>query len=224
MDHTQAIREKMTEKYLLDELTPQLREDFEEHFFDCLECARDVKAGVAFVEHSRTVLSTADPIPVAVDRTAPKKSWRMGWAFAAPAFAVLLLVVGYQNFVQYPRLNESVAALNTPQILPSVSLTSSRDATVPDIHVRRSEPFLLFLDVPADAHFASYSAELYGPDGSRQWELFIPAEAAKDTLSIRVPAGAGGTGAHTVVLYGFNPGAKRGTALRRYRFQLDYQN
>ena len=44
MDHTQAISEKMTEKYLLDELTPQLRENFEEHFFDCLECARDVKA------------------------------------------------------------------------------------------------------------------------------------------------------------------------------------
>src|SRR5580704_6048204 len=62
MDHSESIRLMAAEKYLLGELAPELREQFEEHFFDCQECALDVRAGAALVEHSKVVLSE----PVAV--------------------------------------------------------------------------------------------------------------------------------------------------------------
>jgi hypothetical protein len=35
MDHNQAVREKATERYLLNELDPGVRDQFEEHLFDC---------------------------------------------------------------------------------------------------------------------------------------------------------------------------------------------
>ena len=43
MDHSEAVTKKMAESYLLEELTPEQRDAFEEHYFDCPECAKDVK-------------------------------------------------------------------------------------------------------------------------------------------------------------------------------------
>src|SRR5579859_7140734 len=40
MNHEEAIRMMGTEQYLLNELSPELREQFEEHFFDCGICAQ----------------------------------------------------------------------------------------------------------------------------------------------------------------------------------------
>src|SRR5579864_460194 len=106
MQHAEAIRSMASEKYLLNELTPELRENFEEHFFGCPECALDVKAGAAFIEHSRTVFSApdADPIAVVANRVTPSKAGWLAWlgpAFAIPALAILLLAIAYQNFVQF---------------------------------------------------------------------------------------------------------------------------
>ena len=44
MDHNEAVRIQATEKYVLGELPPPLRNEFDEHFFECQECAQDVKA------------------------------------------------------------------------------------------------------------------------------------------------------------------------------------
>ena len=57
MDHDVVVRQKLTERYLLDELDPPARDEFEEHFFDCKECALDVRAGALFVEQSKVVLA-----------------------------------------------------------------------------------------------------------------------------------------------------------------------
>ncbi len=42
MDHSEATRTMASEKYLLDELSDEARDSFEEHFFDCRVCAADV--------------------------------------------------------------------------------------------------------------------------------------------------------------------------------------
>ena len=84
MDHSESIRLMAAEKYLLGELAPELREQFEEHFFDCQECALDVRAGAALVEHSKVVLSE----PVAVSVPVPARA-KAGWlAWLRPALVV----------------------------------------------------------------------------------------------------------------------------------------
>src|ERR1700722_7155381 len=109
MDHTAVVREKVTERYLPNELASDLRDEFEEHYFDCQDCAMDVRAGSQFVEQSRIVLAE-ETEPVSVRATARPKPvpspWSAGFwsawfrpAFAVPILALLLVVIVYQNRV-----------------------------------------------------------------------------------------------------------------------------
>jgi len=56
MDHNEVVRQKLTEKYLLNELESEQRDEFEEHYFECPECALDIRAGSEFVESSKVIL------------------------------------------------------------------------------------------------------------------------------------------------------------------------
>ena len=85
MNHDVVVRQKMTERYLLDELDPQRRDEFEEHLFDCRDCAEDVRAGARFVEQSKIVLAeetAAAPAP-ALAPIRPRPGW---FAWLSPAF------------------------------------------------------------------------------------------------------------------------------------------
>ena len=56
MDHNEAVRMRAAGKYILGELSPVLREQYEEHFFACVACALEVKAAAAFVDSACDVL------------------------------------------------------------------------------------------------------------------------------------------------------------------------
>ena len=56
MDHNEAVRMHAAGKYILGELSPVLREEYEEHFFACVACALEVKAAAAFVDNACDVL------------------------------------------------------------------------------------------------------------------------------------------------------------------------
>ena len=224
MDHSEAIRLMAAEKYLLGELTDESREQFEEHYFECQECARDVRAGAAFVEQSKVVL--AEPVAVSSGRTpvlVPARVGRFAWlrpAFAVPVLAALLMVIGYQNLVTYPKLKGEMASVSRPQILASASLinANTRGASRVVISARQGESFLLFVDIPAETRFSSYVAELDGPSGRSEWSLTIPADAAKDTVNLRVPPGHYPAGAYTVVVRGV--GGESTSEVGRYPFEL----
>ena len=47
------MRLQAAEKYVLGELAEELREAYEEHYFDCQECATEVIATAAFVDGAR---------------------------------------------------------------------------------------------------------------------------------------------------------------------------
>ncbi len=59
MEHQQATQLMAVEKYLLQELGPEVRDQFEEHFFDCQECATDLGATAAFMEAAKKGISSA---------------------------------------------------------------------------------------------------------------------------------------------------------------------
>jgi hypothetical protein len=227
MDHNEAIRSMIVEKYLLSDLTPELREEFEEHFFDCRECGDDVRTGAAFLEHSKTILSSvAVAQPARIPRPA-RPAWT-AWlrGLAVPAMALLLAVVGYQNFATVPKLKSAIAEANAPRIFPSASLiaANSRGSNQPRVTVRKGESFLLFLDINTASDSPSYVAELYSPTGSLEWSLAIPAGAAKETLPIRVPPSERSAGTYTLVVSGIAVGGEKGSVVGRYPFELQFQN
>src|SRR6516164_9444118 len=98
MDHMEAERQMLSERYLLNELTPEMREEFEEHFFSCQQCALDLEAGAAFLDHSKAVMSS--PVKPEVQKPVPPVSQKF-WARLRPAFALPLLglvaLISYQS-------------------------------------------------------------------------------------------------------------------------------
>lgn len=168
MNHQQATQLMAIESYLLDELTPEERDQFEEHFFDCQECSTDLRATSGFMDAARKEFRLH---PVPKPGTAAKGKSRVALlrpALVWAALAASLLVIAYQNVVVYPRVKTEIAALTTPEILPSLSLVNgnSRGGQIPAVTSGARQPFLLLLDIPAEDRFSSYTCLLYSPSGS----------------------------------------------------------
>jgi hypothetical protein len=232
MDHSEALQQMAAERYLLNELTPDVREAFEAHFFDCPKCALDLRAGAAFVEESKTQLpelTGALPAPVPSRPREPKvkRGWWLGWlqpAFAAPAFATLLLVIGYQNLVTYPALR---ASANQPRLLPWTPLHgATRGGAQLTITADRRHGVALPVDLPPQPSmgaYASYAFNLYDPQGKLAWTglAAAPAEDPSDNqrLSLVIPGAMLQNGAYTVAVSGV---AAHGecTEIDRYVFDL----
>ena len=217
MHHEEAVRTGLTEKYLLNELTPEVRDQFEEHLFDCRECATDLRAAGAFLEHSKVVLS--EPDTARVPRPAQpetKRAW-FSWltpAFAAPALAILLAVVAYQSL----RAPHSGAV--SPSLVRSVSLitANTRGGSTPVVEVARETPFIVFVDVPPQPGFVSYAAELYDPSGSKQWSFPVSPASIKETLAIQIP-GVPKDGTYSLAVRGSKDSGD-GVEVARYAFDV----
>src|SRR6185312_14194061 len=228
MDHTDATRLMATEQYLLNELAPDVRDEFEEHLFGCTQCALDLRSGAAFVQQVKIVLPEFESHATSVAGAAAPRRQSKPFGWMLPAFsmatALLLIVLGYQNFVTTPKLQREAALANVPQVLPSVSLVSARDTSVPEINAPHNGAALVFLDVPAEHVFPSYVAELHDQAGKLQWSLPISGAAPKDTVSIQIPSSPSGSGLYTLVLSGIETNPERRTEIRQYKFQLKYEN
>ncbi len=166
------------ERYLLDELTPEEREAFEEHLFDCPDCALDLRAGAAFVDEAKRQLPElrTDQPEAAQPGVAKAEKKRRGWnlwlspAFAVPAFAALLVVIGYQNLVTYPALR---LAESEPRIVQWVPLHgATRGGAHLPVAADPKHGIALGVELPqaGEAGFSpSYSMELVDPHGKVAW-------------------------------------------------------
>jgi hypothetical protein len=228
MDHSEAIRIKAAEQYLLGELTGDAREQYEEHFFTCQECAMEVRAGAAFLDNAK------DAFRAERDLVPSQRPGARRWfdlflrpAFAVPALALLVLVVTYQSTIVIPRLKTSLAQATAPQAIPSFSLITenSRGGNPVTIHAPRNKPFSIYLDIPPDRHFLFYNCELQTESGNLELALRIPAEEAKDTVQLLIPASRLQRGNHILVIRGGGPPQGSGAAepeIARYTFNLDF--
>jgi hypothetical protein len=225
MDHNQATQLTAVEKYLLDELPPEVRDEFEEHFFDCQECATDLRATAGFIDAAKREFK-ANPVEKAGAVAGGKSRLVSIWpsALAWVALAASLLVIAYQNLVVYPRFKTEIAELKAPEILPQVSLVggNSRGGQIPVATVGSGQPFLLLLDIPTEDRFSSYTCLLYSASGSLAWRVEVSPQQARDTVSIRVPSAGQGAGVYTLTVQGKTGGSP--VDLAHYRFTLSSQN
>lgn len=190
MDHEQVVRNGLTEQYLLHELEDEARDEFEEHFFQCSECAADIRTASEFVERTKVILAQPVEETVSARDTKPRRkgfSW-LGWLqpqFAASALAILIAVVGYQNFVTLPRLHDT---LRQPQSLPWAAVAvGTYGAAGPTITAQQGKSFLLFVRIPPDGKYANYTADLYNSGGGLECSLTIPASSVDDQWPVLIP-------------------------------------
>jgi hypothetical protein len=234
MDHSQAVEGMAAERYLLDELTAEAREAFEEHVFDCPVCAMDLRAATVFVEEAKAQLpALTRPLPTPPSTgTVKPKTGRNGWfmwlrpAFAVPAFATLLLVVGYQNLVTLPELRTEA---NQPRLLPWTPIhEATRGGAGTAISADRKHGVALPVDIspqPGMAASSSYSFDLLDAQGKLVWTGVIAAPAASDggeqRITLAIPAAMLRDGSYTVAAYGVGPQGER-TPIERFDFAVHF--
>ncbi len=222
MDHNQAVREKATERYLLNELDPGVRDQFEEHLFDCQDCALDLRSAATLVEQSKVVLAEKpEAVAARVPAAVPAPSGWFAWlrpAFAAPVLALLLIVVGYQG-VTNARLQH---AAGSPQLLASAVVNvGTRSASVTQVQARPGEAFQLSINVPPD-RYSSYKLDLYSVQGGLEWSRTIAASGG-DMPSLYVPAYVPGSD-HVpggLAVHGITAG---GESVDLGRYRIEFQN
>jgi len=208
MDHELVVRDKMTERYLLDELDAGERDQFEEHYFSCPDCALDVRAGAEMLAQSKVLLSETPEAAfthVVAPRPKPEPAW-LNWlspAFAVPVMATLLLVIGYQNLVTYPKLQSQ---LHTAQVLPWTSVNiRALGEEEPTITASQGQGLLLFVRIPPDSGYTRYTADLYNPEGKVDSSLAIPASTQQDQWPVQIPAANRAAGRYTLQVHGVTP-------------------
>ena len=231
MNHSEAVEQLAAEQYLLDELTPDAREAFEEHLFGCPECALDLSAGTLFVDEAKAQL------PGILEKsgaggTAPKSKpspW-MFWlrpAFAAPAFAVLIALVVFQNVSTFPALRD---AASQPRLLPLTELRpATRGASHLALSVDRSHGVALLIDLPVEPGLTpvSYSIDLRDSHGKPIWSSPVaPAAPESDgiqQLSLFIPSSRLSNGTYSLSVTSSSPQGER-TPIEEYVFDIVMTN
>jgi hypothetical protein len=211
MDHNDAVRLQAAEKYVLGEFPPNLRDEYEEHFFECAECTVDVKAVATFADVSREVLSAA-PAKLEEKSAAPAQGGWLSWlrpVIAVPAFAALLLIIGYQSFVIIPKVKEAATSgasqiLFSSHALRGVNTAGEEGRT---LSIRPNEAFFLNFDFVPTRSFDSYVAQLEDAAGRVLLRSRIAGGNANQEAHFPIPAGVLHPGKYVLAFYG-EPGAR----------------
>lgn len=195
MDHQAAVRDKLTERYLLNELAQAERDDFEEHFFVCAECADDVRLGASFVANAKEVLRTGSLVPERAAEGSPVSRW-LAWLWTpAPAYALAVLMVLF-SIQQRSVVQRGLE----PQLIASSAL---RPASRGNGQVIRLTPgqhlFQLTADVPQGLAIV---CEFRNQAGGTVFPIDAPPETNGGTLNFLLPATSFPDGSYQLVIRG----------------------
>jgi hypothetical protein len=205
MDHDLAVKSQACEKYLLGELSPDVRDAYEDHYFSCVECATQLRSAAEFIGASQDIFAATPVIAATPNASIRGRLLSGGWlqwlrpAIAVPVLAGLVFVIGYQNFVTIPRLQQSTS----PRVLPMFSLISAntRGETTPEFSATANQPLGLYVDVPTDPAYATYEIRLQSPTG--HWTSLRSlsyAEAQKTQVVVMNPGKVAGN--YSLVILG----------------------
>ena len=244
MQHSQIVQDHLIEQYLLNEMPAPARDEFEEHFFDCRDCATQLKATAAFLDATREELRRAHLQRVTATQQPPSligsrlKIWWQrlltpGFAFATTA--ACLLVIGYQNVIVNPALHNEIATLQSPEVVPTLSLigAASRGGGTPSVTLTPSRAVVLQVDIPAQPRFQGYLCQLYTPSQQLVGSVQVSPQQAENTVSLRfhVPSGQAGqnsagqksAGLYSLVVLGKEPAPATSpdTRLAQIDFHID---
>ncbi|HEX7155088.1 MAG TPA: zf-HC2 domain-containing protein [Thermoanaerobaculia bacterium] len=187
MNHADAIEKLAAERYLLNELSPQERDAFEEHYFDCPVCAEAVTNGVTLIESGRSVVREQSAAPAA-------NVTRLRWTarLSTAAAAVLALFLGIQMLA--PR-TEQMAAPGSDRLAISVVEPHDLRLTRSEGDARILQPEGTPLQVQVEdpqGRFPRYMVELRRKDAPVSNRLELTKQQAQQATYVHLgqpPAG-----------------------------------
>jgi hypothetical protein len=219
MEHTTASETDAVGRYLLGEMAPGEREDFEEHYFACAECGEEVRLAAMFRAGARKVLR---------ESPAPAREFRVGrwfrpkwfaWPMLAPAAlsAALALALVYQNAVTIPALERELEA---GHIIPTVALRSASrgDGSVARVPAGTTW-FTLYFDLPPGAVYARYRYSVTDSAGRTIMERTD--REAGESAGLLLSRSRLQAGRYRLTVRGLSGAADAGAVLGTYSFVVE---
>lgn len=200
MDHAEATATYAVDRYLMGDLNAAEADAFEDHYFDCVECADDLRVGMRFMNGGRDLArEAAAPVEAPVVRIDERRPRRSVWmpAAAGAIAAALVLVIGAPLLM---RSRASAPSIQTAAILAFGLGQSRGEADVPVIDGKQD--ITLSKDVPLDPPYARYEARI---EQSRKAVLHIPLTPRRDGESTSVTVRNLSAGRYDLVIVGFSP-------------------
>jgi hypothetical protein len=207
-------------------------EEFEQHFFDCLECSRELRAGAMFEDNARALFLeeglAAEGVPGKTRTSAQAKPSVRGWFWqrpwsAAPALAALVLAVvtAYQVAVVIPGLHKQLNAALAPQpvasyVLPPISRGDARALEVP----AGSHFYTIYMDPAWEGSFAAYVGSVQDESGSTRFSVRLPAPPPGKPIEILMARSLLPSGRYTVIIRNVAESGKPEVELARFALIL----
>jgi hypothetical protein len=218
MDHAQAIQTQAAEKYLLGEFSATQQEEFAEHFFDCEECAKDVRLTALFMDTAKRVMAAdlGDKPNLTVKKSS--SGWHSAW-YAVAASIALLAVILYQNVVTIPKLRSFAA----PQALEYFSIAGmgSRGTAQTVVTPSHERPFILLADIPSHENIDQYRCEILNGDGKTVLSIDVTEALARKTVPLLIPASTLSRGTYSFAISGRTKEDPAFTQLEKYPLQVN---
>jgi hypothetical protein len=161
MDHAYASDDhnKLTERYILGELPDAQAEEFEEHFFDCEQCADDVRSELTFVEGLRDATAGHPAvIPPALPFTRRGRR-TLTWLPAAAAAAIVFFALAV------PRMQRDAGPTMDVARPFDLEMTAVRGAANDVVTVATGEALLLHVYVTPQPGAVAYEIAVKGDRG-----------------------------------------------------------
>lgn len=203
MDHQEAVRLQAAVKYVLGDLPTGVRDEYEEHYFDCAECVQDLNALAYFVTASREIFEerqSLSRIP-ARDSGAVERTGGLGWfgwlkpVIAVPAMTALAAIIVYQNAVTIPAITVKTRVLTSSFRLQG----TTRGETAVKVVVPAHEDFELNFDFTPSQTAPSYAGKLLDSGEKEVLAFALNREQINKEVHIIVPGNKVHTGNYKLV-------------------------
>ena len=197
INHDDAVKDLMAERYLLGELSTAERDLYEEHLFSCDACFEQVKAGTEFVSHLRHIDTTYPR------QLAPGFMSRLIASARQPLtitmFGFLALISGFAvhqsseiSYLKEPR----------PEIRSVLTGIAHGSGETHVIKIPRNSALSLNVEYAPKGEFISYQAQIFSSSGKALHAVALPETQVGTTASIAVPADALKPAQYSVVVFG----------------------
>jgi len=225
MEHNRAVEIQAVERYLLGEMPPEEREDFEEHYFTCAECAQDVRAAARFRANARELLRNPEQFSPPAQERRRGFSW---WSFpsmAPVAVSVLLLgVVVYQTGFEIPNLKRQAGPQAIAEGALAVTLgDTTRGADGAKIRQipQGSGPVILQFDIISVEKQPSYECTIMDASGKVMAKPTIESPKGDEPASIQLRREYFPPGRYTVEVRGMSSTGGPGRVIVKHEFEIN---
>jgi anti-sigma-K factor RskA len=217
IDHQQATKNMMAERYLLGELNENERDAFEEHLFECSKCFAQVKAGAEFVSSLKEIgAAEAETAGVHSGQQHAPGAWFL--PKSSLVFAVMFLCVASLSIYQGLRLRQ----MSKPEVVSVQTIHPEGRSKANVVRAFRNRSFelrVVFAAQPSN----SGRAQILNEAGKEITSIALN-DLHTGELQVRLSAGMFRPGKYILRLTAFDQASAREIVLDRYPFELTLQD